>query len=102
MGVGDPLDVAGELMDPDHRLPGEQESEASPLLEDAQHWQQVYAELITFKRTLMRTAEIHKEGAPGPVVDEVSNDQLILRSELERLQRRHRYWEDRVRHLQAG
>jgi hypothetical protein len=89
-------------MDPDHRLPGEEESEDSPLLEDAQHWLQVYAELLTFKRTLMRTAEIHKEGAPAPVVDEVSNDQVLLQSELERLQRRHRYWQDRVRRMQAG
>jgi hypothetical protein len=101
MGAGDPLEVAGDLMDPDHRLPGEEESEDSPLLEDAQHWLQVYAELLTFKRTLMRTAEIHKEGAPAPVVDEVSNDQVLLQSELERLQRRHRYWQDRVRQIQA-
>src|SRR5437867_13218155 len=63
MGVGDPLDVAGELIDPEHRLPGELDSETSPLLEDAQHWLQVYAELLAFKRTLLRTAEVHKERA---------------------------------------
>jgi hypothetical protein len=102
MGGGDPLEVAGELMDPEHRLPGEEESEGSPLLEDAQHWQQVYSELLMFKRTLLRTAEVHKQGASQPVADEVGNDQLVLRSELDRLLRRHRYWEERVRELQSG
>jgi hypothetical protein len=100
--VGDPLELAGDLTDPEHRLPGEEESEGSPLLEDAQHWLQVYAELLRFKRTLIRTTEIHKERAPQEVVEEVSNDQVILRSELDRLVRRHRFWEERVQRLQAG
>ena len=85
MGADDPLDVAEELVDPERRLPGEQESESSPLLEDAVHWQRVYEELLAFKRTLLRTAEVHKEAAPAPVVHEVGSDQVILRSELNRL-----------------
>lgn len=97
----DPLEVAGDLVDPEHRLPGERDSETSPLLEDALHWQQVYGELLTFKRTLLRTAEVHKDGASAPVVEEVSNDQILLRSELARLERRHRFWQDRVHVLQA-
>jgi hypothetical protein len=100
--VGDPLELAGDLTNPEHRLPGEEESESSPLLEDAQHWLQVYAELLSFKRTLIRTAEVHKEAASEPVVEEVGNDQLLLESELERLIRRHRFWEERVRRLQTG
>lgn len=99
--MGDPLDVAGELFDPEHRLPGEQDSEASPLLEDAQHWLQVYGELLAFKRTLLRTAEVHKERAPEPVAQEVGQDEVLLRSELDRLERRHRFWQDRVHVLQA-
>lgn len=100
MGAGEPLDVAGELVDPDHRLPGERDSEASPLLEDAQHWVQVYAELLAFKRTLLRTAEVHKDRAPDEVAYEVTNDQVLLRSELDRLERRHRFWQQRARELQ--
>jgi hypothetical protein len=100
MGAGDPLEVAGDLVDPDHRLPGEVESEASPLLEDAIHWQRVYGELLAFKRTLLRTAEVHKEAAPEPVVHEVSNDQVVLESELGRLERRHQFWQGRVQELQ--
>src|SRR5213595_417796 len=97
----EPMEVAGDLMDPEHRLPGEVESEASPLLEDAVHWQRVYEELLAFKRTLLRTAEVHKEAAPAPVVHEVGSDQVILRSELNRLERRHRFWQDRISELQS-
>ena len=102
MGAGEPLDVARELVDPDHRLPGERDSEASPLLEDAQHWLQVYAELLSFKRTLLRTAEVHKDRAPDQVANEVTNDEVLLRSELDRLERRHRFWEQRARELQES
>jgi hypothetical protein len=98
----EPLDVAGDLTDPDHRLPGEVESEASPLLEDAVHWQRVYEELLAFKRTLLRTAEVHKEAAPDPVVHEVRSDQVLLESELARLERRHQFWQGRVLELQPG
>src|SRR5262245_36856638 len=97
----DPLEVAAELVDPDHRLPGEEESELSLLVEDAVHWQRVYEELLTFKRTLLRTVEVHKEDAPEPVVHEVANDQLVLHSEMRRLERRHQFWQERVRELQA-
>lgn len=102
MAADDPRDVAEDLMDPDHRLPGEVDSESSPLLADAQHWHRVYAELLTFKRTLLRTAEVHKEGAPDPVVDEVGNDELLLRAELERLERRHQFWQARINELRPA
>jgi len=101
MESGEVSEIAGQLVDPEHRLPGEVDSERSPLLEDAQHWLQVYAELLTFKRTLLRTAEVHKEGAPDAVVTEVASDQTLLRAELDRLQRRHRFWERRAQELQA-
>lgn len=94
--------IADQLSDPDHRLPGETESELSPLLEDAQHWLEVYRELLAFKRTLLRTAEVHKERAPEAVVAEVSDDQALLRAELDRLEQRHGFWERRARELQAG
>jgi len=102
MEPGDVGEIASDLMDPEHRLPGEVDSESSPLLEDAQHWLQVYRELLTFKRTLLRTAEIHKEGAPDAVIAEVSDDQAILRAELDRLEQRQSFWERRAQQLQAG
>ncbi len=97
----DPVDVAGELVDPEHRLPGEVESEGSPLLEDAIHWKRVYEELLAFKRTLLRTAEVHKEAASEEVAHEVSSDQVVLESELRRLESRHEFWRERVRSLQG-
>jgi hypothetical protein len=102
MAGGDPRNVADNLMDPEHRLPGERDSETSPLLEDARHWLQVYEELLVFKRTLLRTAEIHEEGAPEAVADEVRGDQVLLRTELQRLETRHRFWQGRVLELQGG
>jgi hypothetical protein len=99
MGASDPLEVVGDLVDPEHRLPGEEESEQSPLLEDAVHWQRVYEELLTFKRILLRTAAVHEEDAPEPVAHEVASDQVVLRSEMRRLERRHRFWQERAREL---
>ena len=101
MESGEVGDIAERLVDPEHRLPGEVDSERSPLLEDAQHWLQVYLELLTFKRTLLRTAEVHKEGAPDAVVTEVSSDQTLLLAELDRLEQRHRFWERRALDLQS-
>lgn len=102
MRTGDSSELAEDLVDPDHRMPGERESEGSQLVDDAEHWRSVYQELLNFKRTLLSTAEIHKEGAPTPVAEEVSNDQVLLRSELERLERRHEFWQERVRSLKKG
>jgi hypothetical protein len=102
VAADDPREVAQNLMDPGHLLPGEADSESSPLLADAEHWHQVYAELLTFKRTLLRTAELHKDGAPAAVADEVSGDEVLLRAELERLERRHRLWQARMEELRAG
>jgi hypothetical protein len=102
MESGDVGEIAEQLVNPAHRLPGEVDSERSPLLEDAQHWLQVYRELLTFKRTLLRTAEVHKEGAADAVATEVSGDQALLRAELERLEQRHDFWERRAQELQPG
>jgi hypothetical protein len=102
MESGNVSEIADELGDPEHRLPGEVDSERSPLLEDAQHWLQVYRELLTFKRTLLRTADIHKEGAPEAVVEEVNSDQALLRAELDRLEQRHTFWEQRAQDLRSN
>ncbi len=101
MGAVDPREVAGGLVDTEHRLPGERESESSPLLEDAEHWLQVYAELANLQRTLLGTAKIEQD-APEPVVEKVSSDRLLFRPDLERLSQRHSFWLERVSQLQRG
>src|SRR5690348_11596392 len=102
METGETQEIASELLNPEHRLPGEADSETSTLLEDAMHWLQVYHELLTFTRTLLRTAEVHKEGAPEAVVAEVSDDQRLLEAELSRLEQRHRFWRERAQQLRAS
>jgi hypothetical protein len=78
-------------MDGGHRLPGEEDSESSPLLEDAEHWLQVYRELLAFKRTLLRTT----------VVVDAGDDPAPLHAELDRLELRRSFWERRARELQS-
>ncbi|HKF78347.1 MAG TPA: hypothetical protein VKF59_19555 [Candidatus Dormibacteraeota bacterium] len=92
MGTGDPIEVAEGTADGEQKLPGEEESEGSPLLEDALHWQRVYEELLTLERTLLRTEEADGTGA----------GRHPLESELRRLERRRGFWEQRVRELRSG
>lgn len=99
MGADDPVEVAGELVDPEHRLPGEEEAETSTLVEDAVHWLHVYDELLSFKRTLLKTAEVHKEDTADAVAHEISSDQVVLETELRRLEQRHQFWQERLRQL---
>lgn len=99
MGAGDPTELVQELVDSDHRLPGEKEAEGSELVEDAEHWWRVYLELLSFKRTLLSTAEVHKDDASEAVVEEVTRDERLLSAELDRLNRRFKFWEDRLRSL---
>jgi hypothetical protein len=104
--IDDPLDVARDPADPEQRLPGERESEASPLIEDAQHWLHVYAELLTFKQTLVETAAVEgaveSGGAGRRAVSTASGEGPGLRSELERLGRRHAFWRERVARLTSA
>jgi hypothetical protein len=102
MEAGEVGETASQLVDPEHRLPGEVDSEGSPLLEDAQHWLQVYAELLMFKRTLLRTGDVQEEGAADAVVVEVVEvvGDRTLRGELGRLEQRHQFWERRAQELE--
>ncbi len=98
MGDAEAQRAAEEIIDPEHRLPGEEESEQSPLLEDAQHWEQVYAELVGFKRDLLDAMEGQREQTDHEAVTaEVEKDQTVLESELRRLTGRHQYWSEQVR-----
>lgn len=85
-----------KAVDPGYRLPGEAEAEESPIVDDARHWEEVYAELLQFKRGLVSTVEVAQAGADQSVAHEVGNDAEILRAELDRLERRYRFWRERV------
>lgn len=101
MGETEAFRAADEILDPDHRLPGEEESEQSPLLDDAMHWERVYAELVGFKRDILEALESKQEETDRhAVVAEVANDRTLLEAELKRLVRRHHYWRQRVRELE--
>ena len=91
----DPEKAVRRAVDGDALLEGEDPE--SPHLEDAEHWTNVYRELIAFKQSLLdsthneTTQLVHSEAR-----DEASSvDGTILRAELERFRRRCAFWEER-------
>ncbi len=64
--------------------------------DDAQHWVAVYTELLATKaRILDITLEQMERTKRDEVQRELQGDQTVLLSEIERFQRRLRYWHDR-------
>jgi hypothetical protein len=95
------VDAAHEAVDPDRLLPGEDPE--SRLLEDAVHWRSVYQELLDAKNSIVDLTRSQLQSTSEvPVREELSNDQKIMLSELRRLQRRLRFWEDRAAGLGGG
>ena len=96
-GKDDEKAAAGEAVDPDRLLPGE-DPESSEL-EDSAHWIAVYSELLLFKERLLDTAgqglsnmteaESRQEAA--------NTDLMLLSAERTRLQRRLEFWKQRLR-----
>lgn len=79
----------------DRMQPGEDPDSGLP--EDAEHWAEVYEELINFKNGLLSEVEEKIDADPEPAVrDELAHDRDILRSELERLVLHHTFWSGRV------
>ena len=74
-------------------LPGEATSMVNPSKRDIEHWITVYAELCKFKETILSTLVDQREkvGQSGRI--EVDHDDMVLRSEYERLRRRLQYWQ---------
>lgn len=60
---------------------------------DIEHWIQVYNELCQFKETILGTLveQRDKVGQSGRI--EVAHDDVVLRSEYDRLRRRLKYWQ---------
>jgi hypothetical protein len=98
----DAFEKAGELVDPEHRLPGEEESESSPIAADARHWADVYEELMSFKRNLLDTVHEQRDEVSESARHEVESDRAVLETEYARLHRRYLFWSARVRQLEHG
>ena len=66
---------------------------ANPSKRDIEHWIGVYVELCHFKETILETlvGQRGKVQLQGRI--EVDHDDLVLRSEYERLRRRLQYWQ---------
>src|SRR5437763_4141091 len=90
--------LAGESVDPERLLEGENPSTTH--LEDAVHWLQVYQDLLAFKRRVLQSA-----GELAPEMEEVAREEVgktdltILAAEAARLERRLRFWRERVDQL---
>lgn len=95
-------DAAARSVDDDALLEGEDPT--SDLVEDAEHWVEVYGELIGYKRTLLGTsaeeiADFEHHESRGEVREV---DVVILRTELDRFRRRLAFWLDRLEELRSS
>ena len=91
--------AAMRSVDQERVLPGEERDLRSSSAEDAAHWVAVYAELLSFKRELLRDLEKRLRGVTDSVRPELDNDLVILVAEESRLARRHLLWTTRMREL---
>lgn len=91
----DPQKAAGEAVDPDRLLEGEDPETPHP--EDATHWIEVYTELVTFKERAVATA--HQNLAEMPEADAraeaTRTDLAVLEAERDRIRRRLDFWKQR-------
>jgi hypothetical protein len=91
-----------EAADPDRLLPGE--DPASPYLDDAQKWVEVYDELLRFKNRLLGVADetladLHDKPARSEVIE---TDRIVLRAEVDRFHKRLSFWQRRLAELEDG
>ena len=64
-----------------------------PSARDVEHWIQVYVELCQFKETMLETLTEQRGTVSQAGRIEVAHDDMVLRSEYERLRRRLQYWQ---------
>lgn len=74
-------------------MPGEAASMTNPSKRDVEHWIGTYAELCQFKETILGTLVDQREKVRLSGRIEVDHDDMVLRSEYERLRRRLQYWQ---------
>lgn len=96
--------AAREAISPSRLLPGEDQD--SPRLDDAMHWMTVYSELLAGKARMLDMLLKQLEVADRDETRlELTHDQTIMLAEIERFQKRLRYWHEcemRLRGEQAG
>lgn len=100
MDPEDVQDAVERITDPDRLLEGEDPDTTDP--EEAQHWVATYAELLGFKQDVVEQAEASAEGLRERAQPEAEADLTLLRSERERLLRRHQFWKKRAAELGLG
>lgn len=83
------------MNDPLRLLPGEDPQ--SPYREDAEHWVEVYRELVETKSAILAKLREERRGLGQESQAELSHDDRILQLELERLRVRLAAWEQRLR-----
>lgn len=74
-------------------MPGEAAAMIDPSKRDIEHWIGVYTELCHFKETILGTLVDQRQRVRPAGRIEVDHDDLVLRSEYERLRRRLQYWQ---------
>lgn len=74
-------------------MPGEAASMSNPSKRDIEHWIGTYTELCQFKESILGTLVEQRENVRRAGRIEVDHDDMILRSEYERLRRRLQYWQ---------
>jgi len=91
----DPQTAARAAVDPDRLLEGEDPETPHP--DEAQHWIEVYTELLNFKERAVATA--HESLSTMPEADArreaVQTDLIVLEAERDRLRRRLEFWKQR-------
>lgn len=80
-------------------LPGEDPS--SLILEDAVHWISVYAELLTFKRSMLEAAATAMKTMTKDAARDVDIDQQLLRAQARRYVARQEFWVQRLAELEG-
>jgi hypothetical protein len=77
------------------------EDSGSKQIDDAKHWLEVYTELLSFKRDLLRNTYEHMAGmqVDAARTEVRQTDELVLEAEAQRFERRRKFWEQRLQEL---
>jgi hypothetical protein len=97
-----PEGAAEKAVDPDRLLPGEDPTSSFP--DDAQHWVEVYSELLAYKNRVLALTEEAVASMPGPAAaaEVARTDRAVIRAERDRFHRRLGYWTRRLAEMTAS
>lgn len=90
--------IAADAVDRSHLLAGEDPDTLQP--HDAEHWVQVYSELLAFKRGLLSTAKQLADTAEATARQEIAASDLpVLDAQATKLTERLEFWRRRKEEL---